>query len=192
MKALTIYQPWASLIIGGFKAFEFRPWMPPAMLIGEDVVIHAGKKELEPSTVAALRRLVASPNWWKTGIRSVRGPGHVPGQSAALNWLDLVLLELNEKPHGLRLPTGVGLGTVRFGDPTKSNVIIAGRVGAQISCGTEPVNANYAWPVTRVTRWPDPVPMKGAQRFWEWPDSARPEDFFTEGEDHDEEQEPAG
>jgi hypothetical protein len=43
MKALTIWQPWASLIAHGLKAYETRAWSPPADLIGQRLAIHAGK-----------------------------------------------------------------------------------------------------------------------------------------------------
>ena len=40
MKVLTIKQPWASLIMGGYKRFEFRSWRTNYR--GE-LLIHAGK-----------------------------------------------------------------------------------------------------------------------------------------------------
>src|SRR5574344_1184368 len=40
MKVLTIKQPWASLIISGYKRFEFRSWQTKYR--GE-LLIHAGK-----------------------------------------------------------------------------------------------------------------------------------------------------
>jgi len=43
MKALTIHQPWASLIIHGVKTIETRGWACPKSLIGERLAIHAGK-----------------------------------------------------------------------------------------------------------------------------------------------------
>lgn len=42
MKALTIKQPWASLIMSGAKKIENRSWAPPATLIDQRLVIHAG------------------------------------------------------------------------------------------------------------------------------------------------------
>lgn len=44
MQALTIWQPWASLIVHGFKRIENRTWAPPADLVGTTIAIHAGKK----------------------------------------------------------------------------------------------------------------------------------------------------
>ena len=45
MKALTLYQPWASLIAIGAKHFETRSWAAPRTAIGDVVAIHAGRKE---------------------------------------------------------------------------------------------------------------------------------------------------
>ena len=44
MKALTLHQPWASLIADGRKAIETRSWPPPRTLIGKRIAIHAGKE----------------------------------------------------------------------------------------------------------------------------------------------------
>jgi len=40
MKVLTIQQPWASLIVGGYKRFEFRSWKTKYR---GDLLIHAGQ-----------------------------------------------------------------------------------------------------------------------------------------------------
>lgn len=44
MKAISLYQPWASLIACGAKPYETRSWKPPLDLIGQPIAIHAGKK----------------------------------------------------------------------------------------------------------------------------------------------------
>lgn len=44
MKALTIWQPWASLIACGGKVLETRSWPPPASLISKKIAIHAAFK----------------------------------------------------------------------------------------------------------------------------------------------------
>lgn len=41
MKAIGLWQPWASLIACGAKRIETRPWSPPDALIGERIAIHA-------------------------------------------------------------------------------------------------------------------------------------------------------
>ena len=63
MKALTLHQPWATLIADGVKTIETRSWRPPAALIGQGIAIHAGK------------RLIA--NYWLNGpIRGAMYRGH--------------------------------------------------------------------------------------------------------------------
>ena len=45
MRALTLHQPWASLIVIGAKATETRSWAAPRWLWGNIFGIHAGKRE---------------------------------------------------------------------------------------------------------------------------------------------------
>jgi len=42
MKAITLHQPWASLIAMGVKRYETRAWAPSFDLVGERFAIHAG------------------------------------------------------------------------------------------------------------------------------------------------------
>ncbi len=47
MKAITIRQPWASLIAHGIKDIENRTWKCPEKYIGKRVLIHASAKTLD-------------------------------------------------------------------------------------------------------------------------------------------------
>lgn len=51
MRALTIRQPWATLIALGVKTIETRSWRAPRSLIGQTIAIHAGKHQPEPGHV---------------------------------------------------------------------------------------------------------------------------------------------
>jgi len=44
MKAISLWQPWATLIACGAKPYETRSFAPPASLIGQSIAIHAAKK----------------------------------------------------------------------------------------------------------------------------------------------------
>lgn len=44
MKAISLHQPWASLIMCGAKRVETRSWRPPEALIGQRIAIHAAKR----------------------------------------------------------------------------------------------------------------------------------------------------
>jgi len=41
--ALTLWQPWADLVIDEIKPVENRGWAPPTWLIGQPFAIHAGR-----------------------------------------------------------------------------------------------------------------------------------------------------
>jgi hypothetical protein len=73
VKALTIWQPWATLIMIGTKPFEFRRWdyrERERSLEGQRIVIHAGAR---PS---ALRAAVADVlRRWRHDFRDFRRDG---------------------------------------------------------------------------------------------------------------------
>ena len=46
MKAITIKQPWASLIVHGIKDIENRTWPCTKKYLGQRVLIHASGKPL--------------------------------------------------------------------------------------------------------------------------------------------------
>jgi hypothetical protein len=43
MKALTLWQPWATIVVHCGKDIENRPWAPPYWIINHRIAIHAGK-----------------------------------------------------------------------------------------------------------------------------------------------------
>lgn len=53
MKAISIKQPWASLIAHGIKDIENRTWPCPQKYIGQRVLIHASKRRrwVEPTSI---------------------------------------------------------------------------------------------------------------------------------------------
>ena len=60
MKAITLTQPWATLVALGIKTVETRSWAPPRNLIGQRIAIHASretipKEELDPETWQTLQ-----------------------------------------------------------------------------------------------------------------------------------------
>ena len=52
MPAISLHQPWASLIAYGVKTIETRSWRPPTKFIGQRIAIHGAKHK--PSTEIAL------------------------------------------------------------------------------------------------------------------------------------------
>ena len=63
--AITLHQPWASLIALGVKTVETRSWPAPARLVGQRIAVHAGKRVARRPGDAIERELRArlGENW---------------------------------------------------------------------------------------------------------------------------------
>lgn len=63
MKAITLHQPWASLIAFRDKRIENRTWKPPGMILNQVIAIHAGMKVQKdlPEWLAPIVRLLPIP-----------------------------------------------------------------------------------------------------------------------------------
>ncbi len=48
MRAISLWQPWASLLFTPAKRHETRSWAPPRTVWGQRIAIHAAKKEVPP------------------------------------------------------------------------------------------------------------------------------------------------
>lgn len=85
LAVLTVRQPWAWAIAAGYKTIENRSWPPPNDLIGQLLVIHAGKA-LDKPGVEECRQLVpagACPDTFDSGaIIAVARLTHVITESA--------------------------------------------------------------------------------------------------------------
>jgi ASCH domain len=155
MKALTIWQPWASLIMIGAKPYEFRSWMAPRSMVGKRLVIHAGKPLMhKPEVDGLIARLLDPQRAWSTGL--------IP---------EIALPFLRSLNAADQLPLGAGLGTA---------VVGVSREGAHIATefGFKSVNdsdrhemSNFGWPLTDIEAWPEPIKMPGKQGLWNWPEA---------------------
>lgn len=158
-KALTIWQPWASLIMIGAKPYEFRRWNftdKPylAKLIGQRIVIHAGSRrprlgELDDIMLrieegeSALDANLAIPL-----VKQLRAALKARGVEAVLHMA----------------PLGVALGTAVIGEPR--NVVDLFR--GQVADSDRLDEHMYGWPLTDIQSFGEPIPASGAQGFWNW------------------------
>lgn len=148
MKALTIWQPWASLIMLGAKPYEFRRWPAPRSLVGQRIVVHAGARPARAAEIADLIRRLREGGYAETGIKA-----------------ELALVYLCQWPAERQLPLASGLGTATLGRPVKAidifrdQVADSGRLDEHV----------WAWPLTGIQPFEPIVPMRGAQGFWDWP-----------------------
>jgi hypothetical protein len=62
-RAISLWQPWASLIFTGDKRHETRHWAYPDALEGEWVAIHAAKRPIRPAELGVGLDLLCRQNW---------------------------------------------------------------------------------------------------------------------------------
>jgi hypothetical protein len=168
VKALTIWQPWASLIVAGAKPWEFRGWHAPKWLIGQRLVIHAAARQVHVAEVHQLVRLL-----------------EVGGRYAAATALitERALPLLRGWMNGQELPLSAGLGTAVVGEP-RLGTDIARELGAlKANDSDRDSHANWGWPMLEIERWAEPFPMKGAQGLWNWPDASTAAGAFVPQEE---------
>jgi len=154
MKALTLWRPWASLVVAECKPYEFRGWRAPARIIGERIVVHASARKPDSREVEQLLRLL------RAGGRFAAQTCLTPIEVA------IEVLELGE------WPLGAGLGTALVGEP-RSGVDIGVDFGAiRVNDSSRDYHANWGWPMREVERWTAPIAVRGAQGLWNWPTPA--------------------
>lgn len=166
MKAVTIWQPWASLIPMGLKKYETRCW--PTSYRGP-IAIHAGKK--------------TDPNVFEGLLRSQRTIEH-------LMKLGITPENIESLPHGAIIATAelVNVWKIVFHPGTDINKAKHILIGAEslttdkhapdfgaYFVPTEQEMAfgnwapgNYAWELQNVKMLPAPIPIKGKQGLWDW------------------------
>ena len=149
MRAITIYQPWASLIAEGYKTSETRSWRPPQVAIGEHIAIHAAARYVNPAS--HIPRLVRDACWQAWGP----GPWNLPrGAVVAIARLAGVV-----ETTGTPQRYGVSWSPWEIPDdwPDAFGDYSAGR---------------YAWHLEDVQKLAEPVPARGRQRLWQFEPAA--------------------
>jgi hypothetical protein len=144
MRALTVWQPWASLIALGVKPYEFRRWPAPRAYVGQRIAVHAGARPVKPREVRVLIEDARDGN-----------PGALVVEPA-LRFLEAVLAD------PARAPLGHVLCTAVLGAPVLADRVVV----ANDSDRAE--HFNFAWPLTELEPLVPPVPARGLQGLWEW------------------------
>ena len=157
MKAISLWQPWASLIAVGAKRIETRGWFTSYR---GPLAIHATQKfegwmqELldDEPFLSALSEADFRPMPPGGDIRVPRGVIVATCELVACVRID-VHLRLHH-PETLGVPAEMGIVSVppsgdefHFGDYTPGR---------------------FAWLLHNIRRLPQPVPAKGKQGLWEW------------------------
>jgi hypothetical protein len=151
MKAITLHQPWASLIAIGAKPFETRSWPPPRWLIGQRIAIHAGKKGWRDAIDEPMLRAFAS-----AGYQYENMPLGAVVCTARLAGAYRLSREIGGHAGiAEMLPKSARLANVRaddFGDYSPGR---------------------WAWMLDEIAARLPPDPARGAQGFWDWSGEAQ-------------------
>lgn len=141
MKAISIKQPWASLIVHGIKDIENRTWACPKKYIGQRVLIHASaKSDKEPYMIF---------------------------DDTQANAIDDCIMDV----CGYYKQTGSIIGSVEIVDCTFNHSSIWAEKSKGVSPGghvtdeKEPII--YNWVLANPILFKEPIPAKGKLSFWE-------------------------
>jgi hypothetical protein len=150
MKAITVWQPWASLIAIGAKPYEFRKWSAPRGTRGR-IAIHAGARRIMFDEIHDL-------------LVQLRGAD--AGRSCLRPELAIPLLKrLAVDPD--RAPRAHVVALATLGVPVRADQVL-GEFGAVLNDSDRDGHFNFAWPLTEIEELRPPIPARGAQGFWEW------------------------
>jgi hypothetical protein len=198
MKAITIWQPWASLILIGAKPYEFRasPYTkyidPPK--VGERIALQAGARPVRRSEVEdliarlepddpeinpCLVRAIALP-FLKRVLAGLPPPrrkaAKAPQLTAALFGPAVPPLDPpREVPvpdvEPYTCPLSAILCTAVLGPPKRGDICARdfGRAGND---SDRHMHFNWGWPLLDIEPVMPPVEAHGRQGFWDWNDSA--------------------
>ena len=140
MRATTLYQPWASLIVDGIKIIETRDWSPHVAAIGDLLAIHAGKyvvKQLDESLYHAIVSLYGFD--WQNNIPY----GSVLGHATLKN---VVQVKRNDDEFAY----------YNFSEKVPIDIYGDFNVG------------RYLWFLDDIVKYENPIPAKGHFKIWSW------------------------
>jgi hypothetical protein len=151
LSAITVWQPWASLIAIGAKPWEFRDYAAPASKVGTRIAIHAGAR---PARLDEMMGLL-----WALGGRARKATGLLLGPEM----IDLLEGAANGE---LTLPYSSIVCTAVLGKPIRDEELAKQMGFEQIADSYRHEHSNYGWPLTDVVPLQPVVPARGKQGLW--------------------------
>lgn len=155
MKAITLWQPWASLLACGAKKYETRSW---ATSYRGPIAIHAAQKDIH--TI-----MISLPHNTQTAMYASLYKGFGIKSGA-----------LKQMPFGCIIATAelVNCHVIRsYIDETAEACFQRGPDDYELITGDESLfgdwtSGRYAWEFVNITILPEPISVKGARRIWNW------------------------
>lgn len=154
MRALTVHQPWASLIAHGKKQFETRSWKAPDKTIGEVIAIHSARKrnQRRPVTVILPSGIhVHYPEDYGAVIATAKLEACFQAEEV----IDCATLSPDDENFDMRLLVIDHNNCEHWMDRQEA-------IWGHIEKG------RWLWKLTEVILHP-PIPVRGCQRLWNLP-----------------------
>jgi hypothetical protein len=177
VKAISLWQPWASLIACEAKPFETRDWAPPRELIGQPIAIHAAKK-VDRDAVDLAEALIYGQH--KDGGHGLADRLHATFSRApdeVMGIFGACVLPVGSVVAIARLDAAFQLGEQAEGTAAPSAKVVRRMISRPMpECFTVSYDdfGNYAagrwaWLLRDVKPLNPPIAMKGHQRFFDLP-----------------------
>ena len=156
MYALTLWQPWATLIAEGVKVFETRSWKPPKALIGQRIAIHAAKKKptraeidnYTPTIRREMEKLHSFKNWWEI----------IPYGAIVATTTITDFFYVQEVVDAFVRVKGLRTDETHKSTPGYLDIDMFGDYSP----------GRYAWRLWDVSKVTEPIPVKGERGLWVW------------------------
>ena len=156
MRALTLWQPWASLVAAGVKTVETRSWRPPKGLVGQRIAIHA-----------ASRKITSHDRRFNEAVSEVLGLADVRFSA------ETVLR--SELPRGAVLCTARLREAWQVAEVSDDLVRVATSADGQ-SCVVDAWGdfspGRWLWFLEDLDTFSTPFTARGKQGMWEWSDAS--------------------
>lgn len=159
MKAITLWQPWASLIACGVKKYETRS---RATNYRGPIAIHAAKKN--PHDIMVSLPFIVQ----KTMFDCLYEAFGIEGGAIAMMSVGCVVAtaELVGCWPIMACTSTYGTGYGYVGIEADGGIIISPYSDEYLFGDWTP--GRYAWELANVQMLPEPIPAKGMQGFWNW------------------------
>lgn len=144
--AITLWQPWASLISLGIKEYETRSWRCPMSLIGKEFYIHVAKRQMQIEERELLCHLSQLDEKYEYLLEKQFPYGALVAKVKVEK-----CLQMSDRFHE---PDNEILPIIRIDSVSDQERL----------CG-DWQDDRYAWKLTDVEEI-SPIPMKGGQRIW--------------------------
>lgn len=169
MKAITLWQPWASLLACGAKKYETRSW--PTNYRGT-IAIHAAKKDIHSimislphDTQTAIYNSLYEGLEIKSGALNKMPVGCIVATAELVNCWHIVCNPGTNIDIAKRIPIGAESMTNNKHDSDFADYFVPTDLEMLFGDWTP---GRYAWEFANMTMLPEPIPAKGSQGFWNW------------------------